>query len=139
MSITIELPPDVEKRLAALPDLDQRVADFLRDQLEYEKWRKARDSDDARQIVREWLADAERDKAAGVSRAKTFREFFEVYDRITAKLTEADNPQLRALDAGKADAWTAVVRDSRRRCAFDGLEILQFNPAYELEPSGNQK
>ena len=34
MSITIELPPDVEKRLAALPDLDQRVADFLRGQAE---------------------------------------------------------------------------------------------------------
>ena len=34
MSITIELPPDVEKCLAALPDLDQRVADFLRGQAE---------------------------------------------------------------------------------------------------------
>ena len=88
MSITIELPPDVEKRLAALPDLDQRVADFLCDQLEYEKWRKARYSDEARQIVREGLEDAERDKAAGVSREETFCEFFEVYDRITAKLAE---------------------------------------------------
>lgn len=34
MSITIELPPDVEKRLAGLPDLGQRVADFLRGQAE---------------------------------------------------------------------------------------------------------
>ena len=34
MSITIELPPDVERRLAALPDLDQRVAEFLRGQAE---------------------------------------------------------------------------------------------------------
>ena len=88
MSITIELPPDVEKRLAALPDLDQRVADFLRDELEYEEWRKARYSDEVRQIVREGLADAERDKAAGVSREESFRRCFEVYDRITAKLAE---------------------------------------------------
>ena len=77
VSITIELPPDVEKRLAALPDLGQRVADFLRDQLEYEEWRKARYSDNVRRIVSEGLADAERDKAAGISREESFRRFFE--------------------------------------------------------------
>ena len=38
--------------------------------------------------MREGLADSERDKAAGVSREEAFREFFEVYDRITAKLAE---------------------------------------------------
>ena len=86
MSITIELPPDVEQRLAALPDLGQRVADFLRGQLEYEEWRKARYSDEARAIVREGLADAERDKAAGMTREEGFRRFFEVYDRITAQI-----------------------------------------------------
>ena len=76
MSITIELPPDVEKRLAALPDLDQRVADFLRGQAEQ-----------------------------------------------LAAPTGSDNPRLRALDAlqvrlaldaNKADAWTAAVQDARR-------------------------
>ena len=86
MSITIELPPDVEKRLAALPDLDRRVVDFLRDQLEYEEWRKARYSEETRAIVREGLADAERDKAAGMTREEGFRRFFEVYDRITAQI-----------------------------------------------------
>ena len=59
MSITIELPPDVEKRLAALPDLDQRVADFLRGQAELEQWRERRYSAKVRVIVRESLAEAE--------------------------------------------------------------------------------
>ena len=86
MSITIELPPDVEKRLAALPDLDQRVADFLRGQAELEQWRERRYSAKVREIVRESLAEAEEAKARGVSREEAFREFFEVYDRITAAL-----------------------------------------------------
>lgn len=88
MSITIELPPDMEKRVAGLPDLGQRVTDFLRDELEYEEWRKERYSDEARAIVREGLADAERDRAAGMTREEGFRRFFEVYDRITTQLAE---------------------------------------------------
>ena len=76
MSITIELPPDVEKRLAALPDLDQRVADFLRGQAE--------------QLATQAGADNPRLRAL---------------DALQARL---------ALDASKADAWTAAVRDARR-------------------------
>jgi predicted transcriptional regulator len=86
MSITIELPPDVEKRLAGLPDLGQRVADFLRGQAELEQWREQRYSAKVREIVRESLAEAEAAKARGVSREEAFEEFFDVYDRITAQL-----------------------------------------------------
>ena len=74
MSITIELPPDVEKRLAALPDLGQRVADFLRGQAEQ--------------------------LAAGADSPR-----LRALDALQARL---------ALDASKADAWTAAVRDARR-------------------------
>ena len=88
MSITIELPPDLDQDVKQIPDVQERVIEFLRDQAEYEKWRKVRYSDEARQIVREGLVDAERDKAAGVSREESFRRFFEVYDRISAKLAE---------------------------------------------------
>lgn len=76
----------MEKRLAALPDLDQRVADFLRGQAELEQWRERRYSAKVREIVSESLAEAEEAKARGVSREESFREFFEVYDRITAAL-----------------------------------------------------
>jgi hypothetical protein len=76
MSITIELPPDVEERLAGLPDLGQRVADFLRVQAE--------------QVPTGAGADNPRLRAL---------------DALQARL---------ALDAGKADAWTAAVQDARR-------------------------
>lgn len=88
MSITIELPPDVERRVAGLPDLGQRVADFLRGQADLEQWREQRYSAKVRTIVSESLAEAEAAKAKGVSREEAFREFFEVYDRIAVQLAE---------------------------------------------------
>jgi hypothetical protein len=75
MSITIDLPPDVEKRLAGPPDLGQRVADFLRGQAEQPAAREGADSLRLRAL-----------------------------DALQARL---------ALDASKADAWTAAVRDAR--------------------------
>src|SRR5260221_3255590 len=36
MSITVELPPDIEELVRTIPDLDQRVLTFLRAQVEYE-------------------------------------------------------------------------------------------------------
>ena len=86
MSITIELPPDLEKDVRDIPNVEESVVSFLRDQAEYHKWRKARYSDEARRIVSDGLAEAERLKAAGVPREEMFRRFFAVYDEITAKL-----------------------------------------------------
>ena len=88
MSITVELPPDLDQQVRDIPDVQARVLTFLRDQVEYEKWRKERYSDEARAIVREGLEDAGRDMAAGLPREEAFRRFFEVYDRITAQLAE---------------------------------------------------
>ena len=42
MSITIELPPDLDQDVKQIPDVQERVIAFLRDQAEYEKWRRAR-------------------------------------------------------------------------------------------------
>ena len=73
MSFTVELPPDIEAQVRTIPDLDRRVLSFLRSQVEYEKWRVRRYSEKARSIVREGLGDAERMKAAGLSREEMFR------------------------------------------------------------------
>lgn len=78
MSITVELPPDIEAQVHTIPDLDQRVLSFLRSQVEYEKWRKERYSARARRIVTQGLADAREMQAAGVSREEMFRRLFEV-------------------------------------------------------------
>ena len=82
MSITVELPPDIEAQVRTIPDLDRRVLTFLRHQVEYEKWRGQRYGEQARTIVRESLGEAERMKAAGVSREEMFQRFFAVVDEI---------------------------------------------------------
>ena len=86
MSITVELPPDVEQRVREIPDLNKRIATFLRDQADWEDWRHRRYSAKAQTIAAESLAEAEILKAQGVSREEMFREFFEVYDRISGAL-----------------------------------------------------
>jgi len=51
MSITIELPPDVDQQVKEISDVEQRVVPFLRNQVEYEKWRKQRYSAKALRLV----------------------------------------------------------------------------------------
>ena len=82
MSITVELPPDIEAQVRTIPDLDQRVLSFLRSQVEHEKWREQRYSEKACSIVREGLSDAEQMKAQGVSREEMFQRLFAVFDEI---------------------------------------------------------
>ena len=86
MSITVELPPDVEQRVRDIPDLNKRIAAFLQDQADWEDWRQRRYSTKAQAIATESLAEAEILKAQGASREEMFREFFEVYDRISRAL-----------------------------------------------------
>ena len=85
MSITVELPPDVEERVKAIRDLDQRVADFLRGQAELEDWRKRRYSERARRLLDESREGANQLKEQ-VGREELFRRFFDLHDRFTSKL-----------------------------------------------------
>jgi hypothetical protein len=87
MSITVELPPEIEAQVRTIPNLDQRVLSFLRSQVEHEKWREQRYSEKARSIVREGLSDTERMKTQGVSREEMFQRLFAVFgDGMTDKM-----------------------------------------------------
>ncbi len=86
MSITVELPPEMEERVRQIPDLKERVTAFLRDQADCEEWRQRRYSAKARTIAEESLAEAEALKAQGLGRGELFRRFFELHDRITRAL-----------------------------------------------------
>jgi hypothetical protein len=86
MSITVELPPEMEERIRQIPDLNERVAAFLRDQADYEAWRARRYNAKARALAEESLAEAEQLKAQGVGREELFRRFFDLHDRITRAL-----------------------------------------------------
>ena len=82
MNITIELPPDLESRVRAIPDLDRRVVDFLRNQADLEDWRSRRDSPEAQAIVAEAMAEGARLGTQGVTREQAFRELRETREEI---------------------------------------------------------
>jgi hypothetical protein len=86
MSITIELPPDLDQDVKGIPDVQERVIEFLRDQADYEKWRRARYSDEVRQILAESKVKAERLKAEGVPREKLIEEFLTLHNLVTRQM-----------------------------------------------------
>ena len=88
MSITIELPPDVDQQVKEIPDVEQRVVSFLRNQVEYEKWRKQRYSAKTLRLVEESKAEAEQLRASGKSREELFEEFMVLHERITKQIAE---------------------------------------------------
>lgn len=79
MSITINLAPDVEQGARRIADLDQRVADFIRDQVALEHWREGRYSPEARSLAAEAMARAESWRAQGITREETFRRLREAH------------------------------------------------------------
>lgn len=83
MSITVELPPDVEDRVRGIHDLDRRIAVFLRGQADLEEWRKRRYSERARRLLEESRGNVD-ELRNQVSREELFQRFFELHDRITS-------------------------------------------------------
>jgi len=86
LSITIELPADIEARVRAIPDLDQRVAEFLRNQAGLEEWRGRRYSPDAKAVVAGAMAEAARLREDRVSREQAFRDLREAGEQISKHL-----------------------------------------------------
>ena len=84
MSITIELPADIEARVRAIPDLDQRVVEFLRSQAGLEEWRGRRFSAEAKALVAGAVAEAGR--MQGMSREQAFRDLREAGEDIGKRL-----------------------------------------------------
>jgi len=86
MSITIELPPDLEARVRVIPDLDKRVVQFLRTQTALEEWRNRRYSPEAREAAARAIAEAERLRASGMTREEAFEQLRSAHDEISKHL-----------------------------------------------------
>lgn len=86
MSVTLTIPPELEREAASIPDLQQRFEVFVRHQVDLEKWRQGRYSEKARGLVANDLAQAEELRAKGVSRVEAAAMFRDIHDRITGKL-----------------------------------------------------
>ena len=74
MSITLDLPPEIEAEARSIPDLPEQVSVFIRHQVELDRWRRSRYSPQARAIVRAAMEEAATLQASGVSREQIFEE-----------------------------------------------------------------
>jgi len=74
MSISIELPADIESDARSIPDLPQLLTSFIRSQVELERWRKKRFSPQTREIVRQAVEEAASLRARGITREQLFDE-----------------------------------------------------------------
>ena len=86
MTMTFDIPSDVQADVAGIPDLSIRVAMFLRHEARLESLRRQRHSPEARAIAERALRQAERDQAAGFDWDASFETLKQQHQGITAKL-----------------------------------------------------
>ena len=86
MNMTFDIPQEVQSQVAGIPDLDLRVALFLRHEAQLEALRRQRHGAEARAIAERALRSAEEDKARGFDRDKTFAELQEFHREITSRM-----------------------------------------------------
>lgn len=78
MTLTLNLPAELESDAIRIPDLNQRLTSFVRQQVDLEKWRSRRYSDHARRLATESAEDAEK-----ISREEASKDLLESYERIS--------------------------------------------------------
>jgi hypothetical protein len=81
MTLRVELPPDIERAALDIPDLTERLAVFLRHQVDLEAWRSRRGSEKARALVDDAFAKADALKEGGLSDEEAFAKLAEVHGR----------------------------------------------------------
>jgi hypothetical protein len=86
MTMTFDIPADVQAGVADIPGLDTRVAMYLRHEAQLEAVRRQRHSAEARGIVQRALQKADADRAAGFEWDASFAELQKLHQDITSKL-----------------------------------------------------
>jgi hypothetical protein len=86
MSITFDIPADVQAGLEGISDLNLRLALYLRHEAEMEAERRQRHSAQAREIAAEAVRQAEIEKAAAFDADESFAQLRQTYQNITERL-----------------------------------------------------
>ncbi|MEA3207824.1 MAG: hypothetical protein QOE70_881 [Chthoniobacter sp.] len=86
MSITFDIPADVQAGVADISDLDLRVVLYLRHEVQMEAVRRQRHSPQARELVAEAVRKAEMDKVAGFDAEESFAQLRQAQQDITSRL-----------------------------------------------------
>jgi len=87
MAMTFDIPPDVQASVACIPNLDMRVALYLRHEAQLESARQ-RHGAEARGIAERAVKQAEKDKGmnAGFEWDQSLAELRRRHEEITSKL-----------------------------------------------------
>lgn len=86
MSMTFDIPSDVQAGVAGISDLDLRVALYLRHEARLEVIRRQRHSTQARELAADAVREAETDKAAGFDWDDSFTQLRQAQQDISARL-----------------------------------------------------
>ena len=86
MTMTFDIPSEIQAGVADIPGLDHRVAMFLRLEAQLEAVRRQRQSLEAREIVQRALQNADADREAGFGWDASFEELQKRHQDITSKL-----------------------------------------------------
>ena len=86
MPMTFNIPTEVQNDVAGIPDLDLRVALYLRHEALLEALRRQRHSAEARAIAERAVRQAQQDQAAGFDWDASFATLRQQHQAITAKL-----------------------------------------------------
>jgi hypothetical protein len=83
MTLTLDLPPDLERDAVQITDLKDRLLIFVRQQVDLERWRSRRYSPEARRLAAESAS-----LAAVMTQEEAAAGFLGLQDRITAVMKE---------------------------------------------------
>ncbi len=86
MTMTLDIPAELEEAVSAIPDIGTRLALYLRHEAQLEKVRQQRHSGKARAIAERALLAAQHDQAAGFDWQASFTELEQRHQKITSKL-----------------------------------------------------
>ena len=86
MTMTFDIPTDVQEAVADIPDLDLRVALYLRHEGQLEAIRRQRHSSQAREIAERAMKQAASDQASGFDWDDSFKALKKQHEAITQRL-----------------------------------------------------
>jgi hypothetical protein len=86
MTLTLDIPAELEAVVSAIPGIGTRMALYLRHEAQLEKTRQQRHSGKARAIAERALLAAQHDQSAGYNWDASFTELEQRHQEITSKL-----------------------------------------------------
>ena len=86
MTMTLDIPRELHEEVSGIPDLNLRVAGFLRHEARLEALRRQRHTAEARSLVQRAVQQAQEDQKAGFDWDTSFQTLKQQHEAITERL-----------------------------------------------------